>query len=111
VPGKPESTETNSIRDAAESRAATLASIETGTHMLVAALRQLAAIDTKLARLAPSAGMGRRLDADQTEVGVFISELLGHYLPPERRHPPRDGARPLPSRVASARTIESWAKR
>lgn len=97
------------IRSATESRAATLASIETGTHMLAAALRQLAATDTKIARLAP--GVGSRLEADQDEVGVFIAELLGRYLPSIRPAPPRDGIRPLPSRVASARTVEGWTKR
>lgn len=97
------------IRSATESRAATLASIETGTHMLAAALRQLVATDTKLDRLAP--GLGHRLETDQDEVGVFISELLGRYLPDHRPPPPRDGIRPLPSRVSSARTVEGWANR
>ena len=97
------------IRGTTESRAATLASIETGTHMLAAALRQLVATDEKLERLAP--GLSPRLLADQDEVGEFIAELLGRYLPDQRRDPPRDGIRPLPSRVASARTIETLAER
>ena len=97
------------VRSTTESRAATLASIETGTHMLAAALRQLVATDDKLERLAP--GLASRLQADQDEVGEFIAELLGRYLPEGRREPPRDGIRPLPSRVASARSVESWAER
>lgn len=97
------------VRSATESRAATLASIETGTHMLAAALRHLVATDTKLERLAP--GVGARLEADQDEVGEFIAELLGRYLPDRRREPPKDGIRPLPSRVASARSVESWCER
>lgn len=97
------------IRGATESRAATLASIETGTHMLAAALRHLVAIDEKLERLAP--GLARRLEADQDEVGVFVAELLARYLPDQRPPTPRDSIRPLPSRVASARTVEGWAER
>ena len=97
----------NEIRAAAESRAATLASIETGVHMLSVAVHQLIQIDAKLSRLAPV--IGRRLHADQREVGEFIAEHLYRWLPAERREPPADGVRPLPSRVASARALESSA--
>jgi hypothetical protein len=100
---------TDEIRAAAESRAATLASIETGVHMLSVALHQLTQIDAKLGRLAPA--VGRRLHADQQEVGAFVAEHLDRYLPPERREPPADGVRPLPTRVASARALESSAGR
>jgi hypothetical protein len=100
---------TDEIRAAAESRAATLASIETGVHMLAAALHQLIAADTKLSRLAPV--LGRRLHEDQREVGEFIAEHLDKYLPLDRREPPADGVRPLPTRVTSARTLESSASR
>ncbi len=100
---------TDEIRAAAESRAATLASIETGVHMLAAALHQLIIGDTKLSRLAPV--LGRRLHDDQQEVGEFIAEHLDKYLPPERREPPPEGVRPLPTRVSSARALESSASR
>ena len=105
----PSKATSDAIRNATESRAATLASIETGAHMLAAALRQLVAVDDKLTRLAPR--VGRRLQNDQEEIGVFVAELLDHYLPRERHQPPRDGVRPLPARVASARTVESWTER
>ena len=101
--------EPSPLRAATQSRAAVLASIETGAHMLSAALRQLDSVDTKIERLAP--GTGHRLLADREEIGEFIAELIDKYLPPERRGTPRDGVRPLPARVASARTIESLANR
>ncbi|MEI6984662.1 MAG: hypothetical protein WCK65_00895 [Rhodospirillaceae bacterium] len=93
------------IRAATESRAATLASVETGTHMLAAAFRQLIAADAKLTRMAPE--LAPQLLDDMEEVGKFVAELIDQYLPPGRRRPPRNGVRPLPARVASARTIEN----
>ena len=103
------SSEPSPLRSATQSRAAVLASIETGAHMLSAALRQLDAVDTKVERLAPS--VRHRLAADREEIGEFIAELIDQYLPAERRGTPRDGVRPLPARVASARTLESLAER
>ncbi|MEI8393869.1 MAG: hypothetical protein WCF85_03970 [Rhodospirillaceae bacterium] len=97
----------SAIRSITESRAAALASIETGAHMLTAALKQLAAIDSRLIRHVPDLRV--KLKADEDEVGVFVAELIDQYLPLTRYKPPRDGVRPLPARVASARTIESWA--
>ncbi len=104
-----DSSDPSPLRAATQSRAAVLASIETGAHMLAAALRQLDAVDTKVERLAP--GVAQRLLADREEIGVFLAELIDKYLPSERRGTPRDGVRPLPARVASARTIESLADR
>ncbi len=103
------SSDTSPLRAATQSRAAVLASIETGAHMLSAALRQLDTVDTKVERLAPA--VAQRLLADRQEIGVFLAELIDKYLPTERRSCPRDGVRPLPARVASARTIESLADR
>ncbi|MEI6559273.1 MAG: hypothetical protein WCO00_12785 [Rhodospirillaceae bacterium] len=105
----PDSSETSPLRAATQSRAAVLASIETGAHMLSAALRQLDAVDRKVERQAPN--VSPRLQADREEIGEFIAELIDKYLPAERRGTPRNGVRPLPARVASARTLEALAER
>ena len=105
----PDNAEPSPLRAATQSRAAILASIETGAHMLSAALRQLDAVDTKVERLAPA--VGHRLQMDREEIGEFIAELIDRYLPAERRGTPKNGVRPLPARVASARTLESLAER
>ena len=104
-----DSSQPSPLRDATQSRAAILASIETGAHMLSAALRQLELVDRKVERLAPA--VSRRLQIDRDEIGVFLAELIDQYLPPERYGTPRDGVRPLPARVASARTLEALADR
>ena len=105
----PDNAEPSPLRAATQSRAAILASIETGAHMLSAALRQLEAVDGKIERLAP--GVSYRLQADREEIGEFVAELIDQYLPEERRGTPKNGVRPLPARVASERTIEALADR
>ena len=105
----PNNSRPSPLRAATQARAAILASIETGAHMLSAALRQLDSADSKILHLAPN--VSDRLRTDHDEIAIFIAELIDKHLPTERRGTPRNGVRPLPARVATARTIEALADR
>ncbi|CAK0775005.1 hypothetical protein WCLP8_5210016 [uncultured Gammaproteobacteria bacterium] len=99
--------EAAATRTAAKQRDESLASIAIGASMLSAALRQLHKEDAKLARMA--LGIGPRLQADEQEVGRYLAEMLGGFLPAERYPSPVEGVRPLQSRVADGPTVASWA--